>query len=377
VKILDRYVAREVLSGWLQGVGWFAALWYSLFVLSAVTRLATKVSVAPSQLAQLMLLEIPQTLAVTMPMGMLYGALMAFARFTNDGEISAMLTSGVSFHRLMPPVAVLGVLGSLLTFGLNEIVVPPAVRAKKRIVERIEGKTLSEEQRAVLLREPSDLFRPVERILSAERFVQSDNTFIRPDVFEYRNGVLERIVSAEKGIPQKNDQEDRWTFINASTVQYVKDASNRRQAVTGRMTWMEMRVGRTPEQMRVLAKEIKNPDEMNWRELREYYKTVRNSPDANQKDLNKLVVDLNNKLSLPLSCLLVGLIGPPLALRRQRTTSSLGFGISFLIIVGYFLVWNVATLMGKTGGMDPTMSSWLADVVSAVVGSVLIWRAGR
>jgi lipopolysaccharide export system permease protein len=371
VKILDRYIAREVLGAWLMGIGWFASIWYALFVLSNITRLATRAAMTPAEMTELMLLEIPRSISVTVPMALLYGTLMAFARFSHDGEISAMLTSGASFYRLMPPVCALGVVGFLTMMVLNETVVPATQRRSRDLIARIEGNRWLQGKRWVLLREPADLSLPHERIVTAQGYLRRTDTLIHPQIFMFDKGKTTEIIEAETAKPLEGEQEDWWIFTDVRFYRFLRQRTIRSDAKTHKMS-----LGKTPMQMRIAARS-KSPDEMTWRELRDYLNLMRSTPGIPPQQINELTVQLNDKLSLPMSCVVLCLVGPPLALRRQRTTSSVGLGISFLLIVGYFFIWNMTTLFGKTGGLHPALASWTADVVCGLAGLLLVWHAGR
>ncbi|MCS6862247.1 MAG: LptF/LptG family permease [Abditibacteriales bacterium] len=371
MKILDRYIAREVIGAWLIGIGWFASIWYALFVLNNITRLATRASMTPAQIVELMLLEVPRSISITVPMALLYGTLMAFARFSHDGEVSAMLTSGVSFYRLMPPVIALGAVGFLTMMALNETVVPATQRRSRDLIARIEGNRVLQEKRWLLLREPADLRLPHERIVTAQGYLRRSDTLIRPQIITFNAGKMKESIEAETARPLKGKQEDWWVFTNVRLYRFLQGGTIQSNAKVHAMS-----IGKTPLQMRVVARS-KSPDEMTWRELRDYLHMMRNTPGIPPRQINELAVQLNDKLALPMSCLVLCLIGPPLALRRQRTTSSVGLGISFLLIVGYFFIWNMTTLFGKTGGLHPVIASWTADVVCGITGVILIWRAGR
>lgn len=371
MKVLDRYIAREILGAWLMGLGWFASIWYALFVLSNITRLAARAPMTPAEMAELMLLEIPRSISVTVPMALLYGTLMAFARFSHDGEISAMLTSGVSFYRLMPPVFALGVMGFLLMMALNETIVPMTQRRSRDLIARIEGNRVLQGKHWVLLRDPADLRLPHQRIVTAQGYLRGSDTLIRPQIITFNAGKMKESIEAETARPLKGEKEDWWLFTQVRLYRFLREGTIRSDAKTH-----EMSIGKTPLQMRVVARS-KSPDEMTWRELRAYLNIMQSTPGIPPQQINELAVQLNDKLSLPMSCVVLCLIGPPLALRRQRTTSSVGLGISFLLIVGYFFIWNMTTLLGKTGGLPPVIASWTADVVGGIAGLVLVWRAGR
>src|SRR5207302_5052435 len=75
------------------------------------------------------LYSVPPLVTQTLPMAMLLGTLLAFGRISGDSEHIALYASGISFYRIVRPVAFLGLLLSALAILWNETVVPPATLA--------------------------------------------------------------------------------------------------------------------------------------------------------------------------------------------------------------------------------------------------------
>ena len=89
------------------------------------------------------------------------------------------------------------------------------------------------------------------------------------------------------------------------------------------------------------------------------------------------VVESHNKLAFPVACILFALMGTPLGIQRQRTSTGKGLGISLVVIVAYYVIWKVTSTFGENGGMNAALSSWVANIIAAVVGVGLLWRAQR
>ena len=69
-------------------------------------------------------LEIPQILAITIPISILLATFLSFQKLSAQSEIIAMRASGLSFSRLIRPVVILGLMGALASFFISEFVVP-------------------------------------------------------------------------------------------------------------------------------------------------------------------------------------------------------------------------------------------------------------
>src|SRR5688572_24098585 len=93
---------------------------------------------------QVMATLLPSVLALTIPMSLLLGLLVAFGRLSADREFVAMQACGVSLRRLMRPVGVLSVLAWGATSYILLVAVPDANQQYREITfaivaERAEG----------------------------------------------------------------------------------------------------------------------------------------------------------------------------------------------------------------------------------------------
>src|SRR5260221_8189483 len=74
------------------------------------------------------LFSLPMLMTQTLPMSVLLGSLLAFGRLSGDSEHVALYAGGISFYRVVRPVAWVGLWVSIVAFAWGEIVVPPPAR---------------------------------------------------------------------------------------------------------------------------------------------------------------------------------------------------------------------------------------------------------
>src|SRR5579884_1245900 len=132
-KLLDRYIANEFWQPLLFGVGIVTGVWFGADQLKQIFNLIMRSGV-PLNLAFMIIgLHLPEIIVLTIPIGVLLGTLLVFNRMSGDSEIIALRTSGVSFYRIMVAPMLFGLVTSLVSFGINELIVPAANRSSKRL----------------------------------------------------------------------------------------------------------------------------------------------------------------------------------------------------------------------------------------------------
>ncbi len=103
MRILTRYILREVTTHALIGVGVFT---FVLFTrdLGQILELVVRNSAPLPSVAQVFFLIVPVALTISIPAGVLVGILIGLSRLAADSEITAMRASGIgvwSFLRVI------------------------------------------------------------------------------------------------------------------------------------------------------------------------------------------------------------------------------------------------------------------------------------
>ena len=73
----------------------------------------------------MLLLLVPQALAVTIPMAFLLGLLVAFGRLSGDSEWVALQACGVTLMRVLRPVLLLAVLVGAIVIARKKVLHDP------------------------------------------------------------------------------------------------------------------------------------------------------------------------------------------------------------------------------------------------------------
>jgi lipopolysaccharide export system permease protein len=99
---------------------------------------------------------------------------------------------------------------------------------------------------------------------------------------------------------------------------------------------------------------------------------------GDQKEARRLRVRIQEKFAFPAICLVFGLIGSSLGVRpNSRTSRSQGFGISVLLIFGYYLMSFIFSSLGIKGTLWPFFAAWLPVFIGLGGGLVLLRQASR
>ena len=357
ISLLDRYLWRQLGELFAFGVAIFTLL---LLVnhLFLVARLVLQQGAPVSVALQLLVYHLPYVLAFSFPMAMLLAALLAIGRLSDGQEITAMRTSGISLARIALSVTAAGILVSAMTLALNEGVVPYAEDRYQQVLITGLRERAAFEQRDVLFR---DVQEDVESVYFVRRFRRDQERMEGVVVNQFERGVLNRVIEAE--VAQYTG--GAWEFRDGTMYVFTGETT-----VVTQFSRLRVGLQRTPEQIAVPQRD---PSEMSIRELRQYISVLQRSGASAARYL----VQVHFKLAVPMSAALFALLAVPVGLRPHRSGTSIGLGLAFLVIIGYYIISSVTITLGDNGRLHPVPAAWLPDVVLAVVGLALVRRADR
>src|SRR5216683_7953184 len=108
MRILTRYVLREVLGSALIGVAVFSFILFTRD-LGRILELVVRNSAPLPSVAQIFLFTLPVALTYTIPMGVLVGILIGLGRLAADSEITAMRASGIGVWTFLRIISIFAV----------------------------------------------------------------------------------------------------------------------------------------------------------------------------------------------------------------------------------------------------------------------------
>ena len=352
MRILDGYVAKEMLMPMLFGGCAFTSLFVGTDLLRLVT-MAMDLGAPLATVGKLFVLRLPQIIVWTFPMAVLLAVLLALSRLSASSEIVAMKTGGLSFYRIAAPAFVIGLMMTGLTLVINEAVVPVANAAYKVTQAEMRGQTLPRVTNNVILKRYKGNL--LQWFLYAARFDSQSQVMEDVTMVTLENGKPGETTYA----PRIVWDESGWFMENGIT-HFHDDA--------GETVTMRFVGGRQPvdigQKPRAIIASQKSPDEMNIRELSRHMEILR----SQGKETHKLEVDWHLKWAIPAASIVFALVGAPLGIQSHRSASSVGFGLSIIVIFIYYLIMTAGSALAQGGYLPPLIGAWLQNIILGIVG---------
>jgi lipopolysaccharide export system permease protein len=376
LRILDRYIIREILPPFVLVLLIFTFLLVLPPLMTYLENLLAK-GVSWPTAARIILTLVPQALGLTIPMALLVGLLIGLGRLSADREAVALLACGVSPYRLLWPLGIIATVASAATLYVMIVAIPDA----------------------------NQTFREITFDIITKKF----ETDIRPRVFfqDFPGWVLYARDEPEPGMPGWKDLVVADTRKPANTIVYFAERGRVQLTRAKRQAFLILERGTRYSSNAAVGE----ADTLEFEG--EHVLTL--DPDSvfpqislqrgpNEKTIEELKADIaekihngisphpeiiawQQKLSLPVACLVFVVTGLALGLTVAREGKFAGFVVGIAVIFAYYVVMVLAESMTKgyyaeaPAGIARSyfaayVARWAPDIVVGVFGVMaLIWRA--
>ena len=361
-RALDRFIFVELVGPFFFGLMAFTIIMVAGGLLFRIADLIIKNGVSLGIVIRLFLYYLPKMAAAAIPMSCLLAALLGFNKLSANSELVALKSSGISFNRIIRPVIILAFLVSIGAFFINETLVPVSERAAANVMAyEVYKQSPPVFKEKVFLKEESG--GSLKRVIYVNRMDIKDGMMSDVVVQEFENGLLSRLVSAEKG----EWIDGSWWLEEGKVFEITKEND---VSLLFTFDKQALQLNLNPEEA---ARSSRTPDEMTLNEL------FREIEMMKQKgmDVSKIVMIMNLRVSVPWACLVLAIVGAAVGSRPQRSSSGMGLGLSVIIVFVYYIILSFTQSLGDAGYLHPVFAAWIANIVFLIIGAGLTLRANR
>jgi len=369
MRLLDRYVAREVVSHAALGLVVFTFVFFVPELVRLMELIVRRTGSAWT-VALLFVCALPPVLGFTLPMAVLVGVLIGLGRLSADSEIVALHASGISLRRLLLPIGVVALTataGTLLTtFWLGP--------ASSRTVRRLEARLLSSQARFSVQPRVFD-----ERFPRFVLYVQDVEAAAKR-----RRGVFLASTTDVSGLIAPRSA----SRSGPSTITTAEDAAVIPGPARGQVD-IHLGVGDTHEY------DARFPAQYNVTTFGETDIPVDLSAavapqrgdvrSAAEQSLSALLanhgpnwrdshVEFQRRIAFPAACIVFALLGVPVGVRPRRGGRAAGLILALSLIGGYYFLFVSGDHFAVQGRILPWIGVWAANIVGAVVGLFFLRR---
>jgi len=360
IKVLDRYIFEELL----------APFFLSMFIITLVLfiqkmfRLAELViskGVTVAATLKLLAFILPGFLVITIPMSALVASITAFSRLSSDSEITAMKTSRVSLYRMLRPVALFAFLAFCATALTSLVLLPAANTAlKAHLFNMVKSQAMVGIEEGVFSSSFDGMVIYVDKMKSLDNmmgiFISDEHSAKDPYSIVAKRGKLitdpqsfNVTLAMEEGTIYSKPRDEHSFFITTFTAGSIFLDINRSLLPGGSPT-----TDYRDASIQTLLTDLG---------------TLR----AQGKPTFAIESELHMRLSIPVACLIFGIIGAPLAIRRTRSGRSAGIALALAVFFIYYMMIGASKNLAATGALSPAAAYWIPNTIMIMGTAVLLY----
>jgi LPS export ABC transporter permease LptF/LPS export ABC transporter permease LptG len=290
------------------------------------------------------------------PIVVLVTTLMTFALLSRTSEIVACKALGISLYRLALPAVVGALLVTAFSGYLEWGKILPAANEKvAEAKDRIQGRTVA---RAYRRADRQWLFGQGRYIYNYLNYDANTKTLQRLQVFDFdpAHHLIRRLFTESARYLG-----DAWVFSRGWARTFSGNFRIRFEKFD------EPRIVHYPETPSYFDSEIRPPDQMGYRELKEYIEEMNESGQPEPE----LLVSLYEKVAYPVISLVMALVALPFAFRLGRQGALYGIGLSVILGFVFMAIFAFFTKLGEAGALPALVAVWSPGTVFAILSVYL------
>ena len=287
--------------------------------------------------------------------------LVTLAVLAKNNEVVAFNASGISLYRIILPLALAGGMIAGGMFAMSETFLPIANQRQDALRNEIKGRP------AQTYFQPTRqwIFGENAKIYNYEFFDPTSNLFGGLNVFELDPATFQvrRRVFAARAT--WGPTEKTWVLTSG----WVRDFDANGQVVRFDQ-FLATSLTELSEPPSYFRREVLQSDQMNWRQLGEYIRSLRQAGF----DTARLSVQLQKKFAFPIIAAIIVCLGAPFAFLTGTRGAIGGLAVAIAIGITYWAVAGLLEAMGTAGLLPPVLAGWAPDAIFGFLAAYFFLR---
>ena len=350
VKTLDGYIIKKFLGTYVFAI----VLILAIIVMFDINEKLDSFMKAPvkATIFEYYLNYIPYMANQFSPLFTFIAVIFFTSKMAENSEIIAILSSGVSFRRLLLPYMASALVIASFTFVLDSYVIPPAN------VKRINYQNKYVKNKAIDYGVNIQLQVTPGEIAYMSRFENSSKTAYNFSLETFKD---KKLVSRMVATTAVYDTLFRWSMKNYM----IRNFRGMRE---------EIKKGATiiPIEPRDFLIAENDHEKMTSPELKAYIDRQKMRGVANIKSFE---IEYERRFAMTGAAFILTLIGMSLSSRKVKSGMGINIGIGLVLSFSYILFSTVTSTFAVSGYTSPFVAMWIPNVVYLIIGIVLYNRA--
>lgn len=354
--ILDKYIIRKFLGTYVFAI----VLLLAIVVMFDINEKLDSFVKAPlhATIFDYFLNFLPYFANQFSPLFTFIAVIFFTSKLAGNSEIIAMLSTGMSFRRLMRPYMISAAIIAAFTFVLSAYVIPPAN------IKRINYQNTYVKNKAVDYGSNIMLMVAPGQIAYMNRYDNYTKTGHR--------FMLESFDEDKRLVSRTTAQSIRWdTLYQWTLIDYVRrDFRDDREYITkGRMR--DTSIAFEPRDFLISSLDH---EKMTTPQLQEYISRQKERGVGNIKTFE---VENQRRYAMTAAAFILTIIGMTLSVKKQKGGMGMNIGIGLVLSFSYILFMTITQTFAISGLTSPFVAMWIPNFIYTIIAIFLYRRASK
>lgn len=355
VSLLDMYIIRKFIGTYLFAIGLILAITIMFDInekLESFLQAPLKATVFDYFLNFL-----PYFANQFSPLFTFIAVIFFTSKLADNSEIIAMLSSGMSFRRLLRPYMISAAIIAAGTFVLGAYIIPPAN------VKRIDYTNTYVRNRRVDYGDNILMQVAPGRIAYMSRYDNTTKTGYRFSLEEFKD---KKLVSRLTATTIRWDTLYQWQVRDYM----IRDFKSDREYIT-RGAMLDTVIPFEPRDFLISRND---QETLTSPQLREYISRQKERGVANIKAFE---IEYEKRYAMCAAAFILTVIGMSLSSKKVKGGMGMNIGLGLVLSFSYILFMTVTSSFAISGLTSPFVAMWIPNIIYAIIAVILYFKAAR
>ncbi len=279
------------------------------------------------------------------------------SKLADNSEIIAMLSSGMSFRRLLRPYLISAAVIAVATYVLSAYIIPPAN------VKRINYENTYVKNRRVDYGSNIQMQVNKGEIAYISRYDNNTKTGYKFSLESFKD---KKLVSRLTAQTIKYDSLHNWQVRDYM----IRDFKGAREIIT-RGNRLDTIIPIEPRDFLISKKDHET---MTTPDLDEYIARQKERGVANIKDFE---IEYHRRFAMTAAAFILTVIGMSLSSRKVKGGMGINIGIGLVLSFSYILFMTVTSTFAVSGLTSPLVAMWIPNIIYLIIAVILYFKASK
>ena len=359
VRRMDRYIIGKFLGTYFFAIALIISISVVFDINEHIDKFITNEAPISAIIFDYYLNFIPYFSNLFSPLFVFIAVIFFTSKMAENSEIIAMMSTGMSFRRMLRPYMISAAIIAALTYGLGAYVIPKGNVSRVAFENKYKRKKKPEYVRNVQLEVDNGV------IAYMERYEGYNKTAYR---FSLDKFVDKKLVShlTARSATYDTTSVHKWTLKNYT----IRELNGMRETIT-KGERLDTIIAMEPQDFLITKGQQQT---MTSAELDEYIAKQKKRGFANIKEFQ---IEYHQRIAMSFAAFILTVIGVSLSARKVKGGIGLYLGIGLALSFSYILFQTISSTFAVNGNTPPFIAVWIPNILYTFIAIYLYRKAPK